>query len=59
MAGGRLDVNGAGEADQGEETYTTTLDLVPDSRATYTADDRAVKQKTSRRLYDMLFHIPH
>jgi len=39
---------------KGKETYTATVDLVPDSRATYTAEDRAVQQKTVRRLYDML-----
>ena len=39
---------------KGKETYTTTLDLTPDPRATYTAEDRALQQKTVRRLYDML-----
>ncbi|HEX2121477.1 MAG TPA: glycosyl hydrolase, partial [Thermoanaerobaculia bacterium] len=39
---------------KGKETFTTTLDLVPDPRATYTAEDRALQQKTVRRLYDML-----
>ena len=39
---------------KGKETYTTTVDLVPDPRATYTAEDRALQQKTVRRLYDML-----
>ncbi len=39
---------------KGKETYTTTLELVPDSRANYTADDRALQQKTARRLYDLL-----
>jgi photosystem II stability/assembly factor-like uncharacterized protein len=39
---------------KGKETYTTKLELVPDSRATYTAEDRAVQGKTARRLYDML-----
>ena len=39
---------------KGKETYTTTLDLVPDSRASYSAEDRAVQQKSARRLYDML-----
>ena len=39
---------------KGKETYTTTLELTPDSRATYTAEDRALQQKTVRRLYDML-----
>ena len=39
---------------KGKETYTTTVDLVPDPRATYTAEDRALQQKSVRRLYDML-----
>jgi photosystem II stability/assembly factor-like uncharacterized protein len=39
---------------KGKETYTSTLELVPDSRATYTAEDRSLQQKTARRLYDML-----
>jgi len=39
---------------KGKETYTTTLDLVPDPRANYTAEDRSLQQKTARRLYDML-----
>ncbi|HJQ38192.1 MAG TPA: glycosyl hydrolase [Thermoanaerobaculia bacterium] len=39
---------------KGKETYTTTIDLVPDPRATYTAEDRSVQQKSVRRLYDML-----
>ncbi|HUP60292.1 MAG TPA: glycosyl hydrolase [Thermoanaerobaculia bacterium] len=39
---------------KGKETYATTLELVPDPRATYTAEDRTLQQKTVRRLYDML-----
>jgi len=39
---------------KGKETYTSTIELVPDERANYTADDRAVQQKTVRRLYDLL-----
>ncbi len=39
---------------KGKETYTTKLELVPDPRAHYTAEDRALQQKTARRLYDML-----
>src|SRR6185436_10655451 len=39
---------------KGKETYSTSLDLVPDPRASYTAEDRALQQKTVRRLYDML-----
>ncbi|MBV9478467.1 MAG: glycosyl hydrolase [Acidobacteria bacterium] len=39
---------------KGKETYTSTIDLVPDTRATYSAEDRALQQKSVRRLYDML-----
>ena len=39
---------------KGKETYTSTIELVPDPRATYTAEDRALQQKTVRGLYDML-----
>jgi len=39
---------------KGKETYTSTLDLVPDTRAKYTAEDRAVQQKAVRRMYDMI-----
>jgi hypothetical protein len=39
---------------KGKETYTSTLELVPDSRANYTAEDRALQMKSVRRLYDML-----
>lgn len=39
---------------KGKETYTSTIDLTPDPRATYTAEERALQLKTVRRLYDML-----
>ena len=39
---------------KGKETYTSTLELVPDTRAEYTAEDRAVQQKAVRRVYDMI-----
>ena len=39
---------------KGKETYTTKIELAPDPRATYTAEERALQQKTVRRLYDML-----
>ena len=39
---------------KGKETYTSTLELVPDTRAKYTAEDRAVQQKAVRRMYDMI-----
>ncbi|HEX2835586.1 MAG TPA: glycosyl hydrolase [Thermoanaerobaculia bacterium] len=39
---------------KGKETYITTINLVPDPRAKYSADDRALQQKTVRQLYDRL-----
>ncbi|HKS23302.1 MAG TPA: glycosyl hydrolase [Thermoanaerobaculia bacterium] len=39
---------------KGSETYTQTIELVPDPRATYTAEDRALQQKTVHALYDMV-----
>ncbi|HEX8169872.1 MAG TPA: glycosyl hydrolase [Thermoanaerobaculia bacterium] len=39
---------------KGKETYTSTVELVPDTRTDYTADDRELQQKTARRLYDLL-----
>jgi photosystem II stability/assembly factor-like uncharacterized protein len=39
---------------KGKETYTSTIDLVPDARANYSADDRASQQKAAHRLYNML-----
>ncbi len=39
---------------KGKETYTTKLELVPDPRATYSAEDRTLQQKSVHRLYDML-----
>jgi photosystem II stability/assembly factor-like uncharacterized protein len=39
---------------KGKETYTSTIELVSDSRAKYSAEDRALQQKTVRRLYDQL-----
>jgi photosystem II stability/assembly factor-like uncharacterized protein len=39
---------------KGKETYTSKIELAPDPRATYTAEERALQQKTVRRLYDML-----
>jgi photosystem II stability/assembly factor-like uncharacterized protein len=39
---------------KGKETYTTTVELVPDQRAGYTSEDRTLQQKTVRRLYDLL-----
>jgi photosystem II stability/assembly factor-like uncharacterized protein len=39
---------------KGKETYSSTVQLVPDPRASYSAEDRALQQKTVRRLYDMV-----
>jgi len=38
---------------KGSETYTQTIELVPDPRLPYSAEDRALQQKTVRALYDM------
>jgi photosystem II stability/assembly factor-like uncharacterized protein len=39
---------------KGSETYTQTIELVPDPRAPYTAEERALQVKTVRNLYDMV-----
>jgi len=39
---------------KGKETYTTTINLVPDPRTKSTAADRALQHKTVVQLYDML-----
>jgi hypothetical protein len=39
---------------KGNQTYGSTLALVPDPRTTHTAEERALQQKTVRRLYDMV-----
>jgi photosystem II stability/assembly factor-like uncharacterized protein len=39
---------------KGSETYTQTIELVPDPRSAYTAEERALQQKTVRNLYDMV-----
>ncbi len=39
---------------KGKETYTSTLELVPDTRGDYSAEDRALQQKLVRRLYGMI-----
>jgi len=39
---------------KGKETYTSKLELVSDDRARYTAEDRALQQKSVRRLYGMI-----
>ena len=39
---------------KGKDVYTNTLQLVADPRATYTADDRALQQKTVHALYGMV-----
>jgi hypothetical protein len=39
---------------KGKDVYESTLKLVADPRATYTADDRALQQKTVLRLYAMV-----
>jgi photosystem II stability/assembly factor-like uncharacterized protein len=39
---------------KGEQTYTSTVQLVPDPRAPYSAEDRALQQKTVHHLFDMV-----
>lgn len=39
---------------KGEETYTSTVEIAPDPRASYPAANRALQQQTVQRLYDML-----
>ena len=39
---------------KGKETYTSKIELAPDPRSGYTAEERALQQKSVRRLYDML-----
>src|SRR5258708_34770923 len=38
---------------KGSETYASTVELIPDSRANYSADERALQQKSVRHLFDM------
>jgi photosystem II stability/assembly factor-like uncharacterized protein len=44
---------------KGSETYTQTIDVVPDPRAPYSAEDRALQQKTVRRLFDMVERLTY
>jgi len=39
---------------KGDQTYTSSLELVPDARAGYAVADRALQQKTVRALYGMV-----
>jgi photosystem II stability/assembly factor-like uncharacterized protein len=39
---------------KGKETYSSTVQLVADPRTNYSAEERALQQKTVRRLYDMV-----
>ena len=39
---------------KGKETYSSTVQLVADPRAAYSAEDRALQQKTVTRLYGMI-----
>jgi photosystem II stability/assembly factor-like uncharacterized protein len=39
---------------KGKDVYTSTVQLVADPRSTYTAEDRALQQKTVLRLYGMI-----
>ncbi|MDR3747890.1 MAG: glycosyl hydrolase [Acidobacteriota bacterium] len=44
---------------KGKETYTTTIDMVPDPRTKSTAQDRALQHKTVMQLYDMLGQLTY
>jgi photosystem II stability/assembly factor-like uncharacterized protein len=44
---------------KGKETYTTTINLVPDPRSKSTAADRAMQHKTVDELYDMLGQLTY
>jgi len=44
---------------KGKETYTTTIDLVPDPRTKSTAQDRALQHQTVTQLYDMLGQLTY
>ena len=44
---------------KGKETYTTTINLVPDPRTKSTAADRALQHKTVVQLYDMLGQLTY
>ncbi len=39
---------------KGSDTYTSQVTLAPDPRSTHSTADRALQQRTARRLYDML-----
>jgi photosystem II stability/assembly factor-like uncharacterized protein len=39
---------------RGQETYASTVQLVPDPRSTHSAEDRALQQKAALRLYGTL-----
>jgi photosystem II stability/assembly factor-like uncharacterized protein len=39
---------------KGSETYTQTIELTPDPRSPYSAEERALQQKTVHALYDMV-----
>ncbi len=39
---------------KGKETYTTSVDLVPDPRSTHTAEDRALQYETAWKLHELL-----
>jgi hypothetical protein len=42
---------------RGEQTLSSTVKVDPDPRSTYTADDRALQNKTVMRLYGMLENL--
>ncbi|HSG40130.1 MAG TPA: glycosyl hydrolase, partial [Thermoanaerobaculia bacterium] len=44
---------------QGEKTYTTQVELVPDPRATHTDEDRRLQHETAMTLYGMLGRLTY
>ena len=44
---------------QGDKTYTSQVELVPDPRATHSAADRAAQHETAMKLYGMLGRLTY
>ncbi|MFL6232951.1 MAG: WD40/YVTN/BNR-like repeat-containing protein [Thermoanaerobaculia bacterium] len=44
---------------QGDKTYTSQVELVPDPRSTHSVEDRAAQNETARALYGMLSRLTY
>lgn len=44
---------------QGDKTYTSQVEIVPDPRSTHSAEDRAAQNQTVMALYDMLGRLTY